>query len=82
MVCLSVTDLPLALCVIGIDSNHSDTHRTIHTRAFAIESLSCRICQFASVCGLSVPTAMHVAFVQHPFGVLLTSSADELVAVF
>jgi hypothetical protein len=27
---LPVTHLPLALCVQGVDSDHSDTHRTVH----------------------------------------------------
>lgn len=78
---LSVTELPLALSIVWVDSNDSDTHWTIHAGTFAIEPLSGDICELTGVCGFAMPAAMHVAFVQHAFCVLLAGSAYELVAV-
>jgi hypothetical protein len=81
VMCLSVTDLPLTVCIVWVYSNHSNTHGTIHARAFAIEALPGLIRELTSICGFAVTTAMHVALVQHAFGILLASSAHEFIAM-
>lgn len=81
VVCLSVTDLPLTVCIIWVDSNHSNTHGTIHARAFAIEALSGLIRELTCICGFAVTAAMHVAFVQHALCILLAGSAHEFIAM-
>lgn len=78
---LPMTDLPSALRIHRIGRHHGNAHGTVYACTLTIEPLSGLVCELTGVGGFAVPAAMHVAFVQYAFGVLLTRATDKLVAM-
>lgn len=79
--CLSMANLPLTFRVVRIDSDDSQTHRTVHALTLAIMADASLIGQLACVGSLAVLAAMHIALIQYSSRVLLGSAAHDFIAM-